>query len=275
MTNQNVHSLQQRQGKSQSPLRWWWAPFYLLIRKECLSYVQWYYSTVEFHSLLYKLYKSRSRLSDFNHSICSYSYRPRRSFLSCLRRIWARSRLGPWCAKPCQVSACLPLSIWCLTSSPWRDATFTIGTVVGRPWAHWKHRDVAFSSSIIRQHSDGSKGSPNMIAPLQALKLRIRRTAGGIADDPSVSSSCWINSMRSFPVKLTPKIHGTATRVTRRVCLLRIFMFFLNDSEELLPLLMIQPHFRICSAYFWNNWNPVSGRDWFFFLASAVLNAAY
>ena len=29
----------------------------------------------------------------------------------------------------------------------------------------WKHRDVAFSSSIIRQHSDGSKGSPNMIAP--------------------------------------------------------------------------------------------------------------
>jgi len=139
---------------------------YLLIRKECLSYVQWYYSTVEFHSLLYKLYKSRSRLSDFNHSICSYSYRPRRSFLSCLRRIWARSRLGPWCAKPCQVSACLPLSIWCLTSSPWRDATFTIGTVVGRPWAHWKHRDVAFSSSIIRQHSDGSKGSPNMIAPI-------------------------------------------------------------------------------------------------------------
>uniref|UniRef100_A0A0A9DV38 MLH3 n=1 Tax=Arundo donax TaxID=35708 RepID=A0A0A9DV38_ARUDO len=29
-----------------------------------------------------------------------------------------------------------------------------------------------------------------MIAPLQALRLRIRRTAGGIADDPSVSSSC-------------------------------------------------------------------------------------
>ena len=137
ITNQNVQSLQQRHGKSQSPVRWW-APFYLLVRKECLSYVQWYFNTVESHSLLYKLYKSRSRLSDFNHSIWSYSYRPRRSFLNCLRRIWARSRLGPWCAKPCQVSACLPLSIWCLASSPWRDATFTIGTVVGRPWAHCK-----------------------------------------------------------------------------------------------------------------------------------------
>uniref|UniRef100_A0A0A9HTR7 MLH3 n=1 Tax=Arundo donax TaxID=35708 RepID=A0A0A9HTR7_ARUDO len=29
-----------------------------------------------------------------------------------------------------------------------------------------------------------------MIAPLQALKLRIWRTAGEIANDPSVSSSC-------------------------------------------------------------------------------------
>jgi hypothetical protein len=49
ITNQNVHSLQQRHGKAQSLVRWW-APFYLLVRKECLSYVQWYYSTVEFHS---------------------------------------------------------------------------------------------------------------------------------------------------------------------------------------------------------------------------------
>uniref|UniRef100_A0A0A9D991 Uncharacterized protein n=1 Tax=Arundo donax TaxID=35708 RepID=A0A0A9D991_ARUDO len=35
-----------------------------------------------------------------------------------------------------------------------------------------------------------------------------------------------MNSIRSFPVKLTPKIHGTATRVTRRTCLLSMFMFF-------------------------------------------------
>jgi hypothetical protein len=81
---------------------------------------------------------STQHLSDRNHLVLSYSYRPRRSFLSCLRRIWACSRLGPWCTKPCQVSSCLPLSIWCLTSSSWRDATFTIGTVVGRPWAHCK-----------------------------------------------------------------------------------------------------------------------------------------
>lgn len=148
------------------------------------------YSTVKLHSLLYKL---QSLLSDSNHLLLSYGYRPRRSFLSRSRRIWARSRLGSWCPKPCQVSACVPLSIWSLASSSWRDATFKMGTVVGRPWAHcktvklisitvpqsnsrdkdqgfnnlltWKHRDVAFSSSIIRQHSDGSKESPNMIAP--------------------------------------------------------------------------------------------------------------
>uniref|UniRef100_A0A0A9DC65 Uncharacterized protein n=1 Tax=Arundo donax TaxID=35708 RepID=A0A0A9DC65_ARUDO len=71
--------------------------------------------------------------SRFTHLLLPYSYRPRRSFLSCLRRVRARSRLGPWCAKPCQVSACLPLSVSSLASSSWRDATFTMGTVVGRP----------------------------------------------------------------------------------------------------------------------------------------------
>jgi hypothetical protein len=131
LTNQNVHSLQQRHGKAQSLVRWW-APFYLLVRKECLSYVQWYYSTVEFHS----------STNCTNHAPVYLTS----TFLSCLRRILARSRLGSWCAKPCQVSACLPLSIWCLAGSPWRDATFTIGTV----WSA-AHEHTAREGSIQRR----------------------------------------------------------------------------------------------------------------------------
>jgi len=117
-----------------------------------------YNCTAQWNSTRFSTNYTAFYLIHSNHLLLSYGYRPRRSFLSRSRRIWARSRLGSWCPKPCQVSAWLPLSIWSLASSSWRDATFMMGTVVGRPWAHWKHRDVAFSSSIIRQHSDGSKG---------------------------------------------------------------------------------------------------------------------
>lgn len=34
----------------------------------------------------------------------------------------------------------------------------------------WKHKDVAFNSSTMREHSEGNKESPNIIAPLSKGK---------------------------------------------------------------------------------------------------------
>lgn len=89
------------------------------------------------------------------------------------------------------------LAIWLCSASK-----LTRGATVGRPWAHckancsisswklpfnmykhekqvyltWKQRDVCFSSSTIREHSDRSKGSPNIIAP---SKTNIYKIKGG------------------------------------------------------------------------------------------------
>lgn len=95
-----------------------------------------YWSTMQHFSFSFGLFTLYMIL----HLVLLYSYRPPRSFLSSLRRVRARSRLGPWCERPCQVSSCLPFTAPSLANSPRRDATFTIGTVVGRPWAHCQEK---------------------------------------------------------------------------------------------------------------------------------------
>lgn len=105
----------------------------------------------------------------------------------------ARSRLISFLQSPCHVfSECSRQDPSCKIALC-NAFRFTKGTVVGLPWAHcirkssitspgfvcrtilrvppmvikltWKHNDVRFSSSTMREHSEGRSLSPNIIAP--------------------------------------------------------------------------------------------------------------
>lgn len=129
------------------------------------------------------------------------SHRP--SLIAELNRWDARSKLS-WCRrKLCQDPFEPPFHDRSFAICLCNASRLTRGTVVGRPWAHcrsnsavlfnhkatqhtfllaqekrvkvwnkltWKHNEVCFSSSTIREHSEGSNGSPNMIAPKEKEK---------------------------------------------------------------------------------------------------------